>query len=360
MKRKKVLAFMAAMVLGVGSIGSVPVYAKSIWDLPGAPERPEGSDEDVEEYFANLEELETARERITEEDTLTEEAQNDLLANGPGSVYARASGDTGGTWEKVGPEKWKYKLSNGSYAVSQWVKHPATHVDPETGEEVTRSYWYYLDENGFMKSGLFWADGSAYYCNGAGEMQTGWQDLGGEYEWYYFDANGAWLVTSDIEGCSHGVLCVGSNHYHMPSMNIKYYNLAGTEYNSKITQGANAWNSATDVVQISEGNESNSNVTIQKYSYVGRVIIETLVGDWGDYKEFDNVTKDWGYASMGININKTQYSRDFTHEFGHAFGLTHHKDSRYGYRYSIMYPDSLSAMKIQIYDVNALGHIRDY
>lgn len=35
-----------------------------------------------------------AREKITEE------AQNDLPANGSGSVCVTADGDTGGTWEK--------------------------------------------------------------------------------------------------------------------------------------------------------------------------------------------------------------------------------------------------------------------
>lgn len=104
----------------------------------------------------------------------------------------------------------------------------------------------------------------------------------------------------------------------------------------------------------------DSNVTIEEYLYGQRVIIETLVGDWGDYKPAEEVTSDWGYVSIGINVNNTPQARDFTHEFGHAFGLTHHKDSRYGYKHSIMYPESVSTMKIQVYDVNALGHIEQY
>lgn len=63
------------------------------------------------EYFTNLEEIESIRETITEEGTLTEEAQNDLLTVGPGSIYARATGDTPGYWDNS-TGYWKYWLSN--------------------------------------------------------------------------------------------------------------------------------------------------------------------------------------------------------------------------------------------------------
>lgn len=65
-------------------------------------------------------------------------------------------------------------------------------------------------------------------------------------------------------------------------------------------------------------------------------------------------------AVIGVNERETAQIRYFAHEFGHCFGLTHHKASRYGYRYSMMHPDSVSGMKIQIYDINVLGHIRQY
>lgn len=174
-----------------------------------------------------------------------------------------------------------YWLTNeGRWARNEWIK--------QGGD------WYYLDGNGHMKSGLFWAsDGNTYYCNASGVMQTGWQDLGGEYRWYYFDANGAWLVTSDIKGCSHGFFCVGSNHYHMSFMNIKYYNLSGSGYSSAIRSGANMWNSATNVGSICKGDDTNANVTIQKQLYGTNVVASTVVGNGNNLKEFDDVSSDW-------------------------------------------------------------------
>lgn len=108
MKHKRVIA---ALVISTGGFGAVPVHAESIWDLPGAPEQTDGSDEEAVEYFTNLEEIESIRETITEEGTLTEEAQNDLLTVGPGSIYARATGDTPGYWDNS-TGYWKYWLSN--------------------------------------------------------------------------------------------------------------------------------------------------------------------------------------------------------------------------------------------------------
>lgn len=40
--------------------------------------------------------IEESREGITEKDSLTEEAQRELLITGPSSVYSRASGNTPG------------------------------------------------------------------------------------------------------------------------------------------------------------------------------------------------------------------------------------------------------------------------
>lgn len=352
MKSRKMIAFIATTLLGIGVFKTAPVYA-SIWDLPGAPDRTEASNEEVEEYFANYDTLEAMREGITEEDALTEEAQCDLLLLGPASIYARAAGDTPGEWY-VDPAtlRYRFRLTDGSDARAQWIK--------DNGE------WYYLDADGFMKSGLFWVDGNAYYCNASGVMQTGWQALTAnpvvDDGWYYFDANGAWLVRTDTKGCEHGVLCLCPSHYHLSSRNIRYRNLVGVNYDTRIRSGMNMWKNATDIISIQEVTDSSFNVMYMGSKTLGEsTIARTQFLKNGEYTSSSNLNSNWSSSKILINtVTDSFVSGTAAHETGHAMGLSHHTDSRYGYRYSIMYPVKNSARKIQIYDVNVVGHLYNY
>lgn len=343
---KKVIGLMTALILSVGMFGSVPVHAESIWDLPGAPEKKESSSKDAEEYFINFEEMEAMRETVTEKDALTKEAQKDLLIAGPGSIYAKASGDTPGHWDDSSGY-WMYWLANeGRWATNEWIK--------QGGD------WYYLDGSGHMKSGFFWVGDSAYYCNASGVMQTGWQEIGsGKSRYYYFDANGAWLVTTDTIGCNHGILVLASNHYNFAEQgNIRYYSTAGSRYNSTIRNGVNLWNNATDLMNISEGNASNWNLLFQEEALGEGVVARTYMNIRGSYVSDPSLlTTNWSTSRVSFNSSGSPVSTTGAHEIGHVMGLSHHTDSRYLYRYDIMYPYSNNSRKITIYDVNVLGHL---
>ncbi|MFJ5714200.1 hypothetical protein [Neobacillus sp. NPDC093127] len=60
---------------------------------------------------------------------------------------------------------------------------------PAKGWVFTNHDWYFLDQNGIMKTGWVNTGGKWYYLNASGAMKTGWLYSGGV--WYYLDQNGA-------------------------------------------------------------------------------------------------------------------------------------------------------------------------
>ena len=83
-----------------------------------------------------------------------------------------------GRW--VQDEKgWYFRRDDGSYPKSGWTKL----------KWLGKEYWYYFDENGYMKLGWLDVNGSRYYLNpvigtNSGKMLTGWQQI--DQRWYYF------------------------------------------------------------------------------------------------------------------------------------------------------------------------------
>jgi len=93
--------------------------------------------------------------------------------------------ENGGAWLKDGG-KWRYRMSDGSYADDGWK-----HIDGE---------WYYFNSDGYMAEGWIFNDGDWYYLNPAnGIMQRGWIEVDGEK--YYMETSGAmrkgWLKYED-------------------------------------------------------------------------------------------------------------------------------------------------------------------
>ena len=83
-----------------------------------------------------------------------------------------------GRW--VQDEKgWYFRRDDGSYPKSGWTKL----------KWLGKEYWYYFDENGYMKLGWLDVNGDRYYLNpvigtNSGKMVTGWQQI--DQKWYYF------------------------------------------------------------------------------------------------------------------------------------------------------------------------------
>lgn len=71
---------------------------------------------------------------------------------------------------------WQYIDFDGNPIKNQW------HNDKASGK------WYYLDENGYMKTGWIKYGDSWYYLNENGVMQIGW--LLFKDDWYYLNSNG--------------------------------------------------------------------------------------------------------------------------------------------------------------------------
>ena len=83
-----------------------------------------------------------------------------------------------GRW--VQDEKgWYFRRDDGSYPKSGWTKL----------KWLGKEYWYYFDENGYMKLGWLDVNDDRYYLNpvigtNSGKMVTGWQQI--DQKWYYF------------------------------------------------------------------------------------------------------------------------------------------------------------------------------
>lgn len=75
---------------------------------------------------------------------------------------------------------WTFYNGAGVQVKNQWVKYD--------------NQWYFLDVNGYMKTGWLLESGNWYYLNANGIMQTGWFYEKGY--WYYLEANGAMKINS--------------------------------------------------------------------------------------------------------------------------------------------------------------------
>lgn len=101
-----------------------------------------------------------------------------------------------GTWEAI-DNKWKLKISDGSYANLQWAnidnKWYLIGQDSymQTGWQMVNNKWYLLNTDGSMLVGWQFINGKWYYMELSGEIITGWKLIGDKY--YYMDNSGAML-----------------------------------------------------------------------------------------------------------------------------------------------------------------------
>lgn len=113
---------------------------------------------------------------------------------------------TRNSWQKLG-EKWQYIDGTGQALKNKWwfdVKSGNSYyLDSEgymkTGWISYNNKWYYTNSNGEMQTGWILDGGSWYYLNKGGVMVTGWaKDTDGK--WYYFNESGKMLSNTTIDG----------------------------------------------------------------------------------------------------------------------------------------------------------------
>ena len=87
-----------------------------------------------------------------------------------------------GTWKYVN-DQWKYQKGTNKFAYNEWIK--------DNGK------YYYIGNDGIMKTGWQQIDGQWYYLDQTGAMQIGWlkSDDG---KWYFLYPNGAMAVNTVI------------------------------------------------------------------------------------------------------------------------------------------------------------------
>lgn len=88
-----------------------------------------------------------------------------------------------GTWQPDGTN-WRYQKDDASYAVAEWITDDGA--------------WYYVDQDGLMKTGWLQLNGNWYYFDTDGKMRT--TSLIINEAAYYFDANG---VCTNPEGSAY-------------------------------------------------------------------------------------------------------------------------------------------------------------
>jgi alpha-amylase len=66
----------------------------------------------------------------------------------------------------------------------------------QTGWVLSNGKWYYMNTNGSMATGWVNTNGKWYFLNGAGDMATGWVLSNGK--WYYLDSDGHMLSNTTV------------------------------------------------------------------------------------------------------------------------------------------------------------------
>ena len=93
-----------------------------------------------------------------------------------------------GTWKYVN-DQWKYQRGTNKFAYNEWIK--------DNGK------YYYIGNDGIMKTGWQQVNNQWYYMDQTGVMQTGWfKDTDGK--WYFLYPSGVMAVNTVIDGRTIG------------------------------------------------------------------------------------------------------------------------------------------------------------
>lgn len=223
-----------------------------------------------------------------------DEITRDISLNNTEETVAVASTQSG-QWIQAADGRWWYRHSDGSYTTSGW--------------EYINGKWYYFDADGWMV--------------------TGWQHLkygnlyNGNAYWNYFNSSGAFATDSDVKGCSHGYSNY-SAHKCTSGCTLKYCISTSKKSSSDIRGAANNWNNASNCsASLTEGSGSLSchiNVT-SSTRFDPNVLATTYYFYNGNTTKPQNT--NWSGCQIDLNENISTAKSTITHEFGHAFGLSH-------------------------------------
>ncbi|OOM16506.1 N-acetylmuramoyl-L-alanine amidase family protein [Clostridium saccharobutylicum] len=114
----------------------------------------------------------------TSTNTTSNTTTNDINTNNNSQNQTTSNNTVVSKWVKdTVSDKWKYYNDKGDQVKGNWFYY------------INDNHWYYLDDDGYMKTGWLSKDSKWYYLDENGVMQIGWVNLSGT--WYYLNADGS-------------------------------------------------------------------------------------------------------------------------------------------------------------------------
>lgn len=265
----------------------------------------------------------------------------------------------------------RYYFESNGHMHTGWLELGVSwYYMDSTGEMVTgwkyiNSYWYYFTGSGIMNTGWLSLNNKDYYMDDNGHMVTGWQWLErygyyysydqGRYMGYYnyFNGSGELVTDSDAHMCSH-VYNTFYDHKNLKGITLKYYINPSCNFGSEIVSAANNWN--TTVVSLSRIYSSIPTADILLYnSYDAEVFYGRTYYYYYPEDEVFPTDTDWNYCRIALKSENDMPLATITHEFGHAFGLSHRitkQDSIMQYNHNLR-----SVSTPQPCDVSVVTHL---